>query len=137
MKLNHLSFPSSDVDATAAFFERYLECRITTSGNGRYLTRRDFDIVIEQAEGRHDEWPKNFHIGIELPTVQEVEAMYERLVADGIKMQTKMIKHPRGSRFFCWIPGGFMLEVNTRVDVEERYRPMFAGEAKLSVDTAQ
>jgi catechol 2,3-dioxygenase-like lactoylglutathione lyase family enzyme len=137
LKLNHLSFPSSDVEATAAFFERYLECKVTVSGNGRYLTRRDFDIVIEQAEGRHDEWPENFHIGIELPAVHDVQAMYERLVADGVKMATQLFKHPRGSRFFCWIPGGFMLEVNTREDVEERYRPMFAAGTKPTADTAQ
>jgi catechol 2,3-dioxygenase-like lactoylglutathione lyase family enzyme len=137
LKLNHLSFPSSDVEATAAFFERYLECKVAPAGSGRFLSRPDFDIVIEHAEGRVDEWPRNFHIGIELPAVDDVQAMYERFVAEGIRMETQLLKHPRGSRFFCWIPGGFLLEVNTRADVAERYRPMFAGGQTLSADSSQ
>ena len=126
MKLNHLSFPSFDVAATAAFFERYLECKVTAMGSGRVLTRSDFDIVLEDANDRAVDWPANFHIGIELPSLQELQSMHARFVAEGVRMETSLIEHPRGSRFFCWVPGGFMLEVNTRADAAERFRSMFA-----------
>lgn len=126
MKLNHISFPSSDIDATAAFFERYLECKVTVFGSVRVLTRSDFDIVLEDAEDPAIDWPVNFHIGVELPTLQAVRTLYERVIEDGVRMETELIEHARGSRFFCWIPGGFMLEVNTREDAAERFRGMFA-----------
>lgn len=32
MKLNHLSFPSSDVSATATFFEAHLGCIVAARG---------------------------------------------------------------------------------------------------------
>lgn len=129
MKLNHISFPSLDVSATAAFFERYLECKVTVLGTGRVLTRQDFDIVLEDGHDLDMAWPRNFHMGIELQSLDELQSTYRRFVDDGIRMETELITHPRGSRFFCWIPGGFMLEVNTREDAQARFRPMFASTA--------
>jgi hypothetical protein len=29
-------------------------------------------------------------------------------------METEVLSHPRGSRFFCRAPGGMMFEINTR-----------------------
>ena len=70
MKLNHLSFPSTDVAATAAFFEQQLGCASATRGPGsRILKRPGFDIVIDDASGHDMTWPHNFHIGFELPSV--------------------------------------------------------------------
>jgi catechol 2,3-dioxygenase-like lactoylglutathione lyase family enzyme len=128
MKFNHISFPSRDVTATSAFFERYLECSATAFGTSRILKRRDFDIVIEDGTGRAGQWPDNFHIGFELPTLDALRELYGRLLEDGVRMHTELIGHVRGSRFFCWIPGDFLLEVNTREDAAEPYRSMFFAE---------
>jgi hypothetical protein len=40
-------------------------------------------------------------------------------------METPVIAHERGSRFFCRAPGGVMFELNTRADAAEAYRGTF------------
>ena len=126
MKLNHLSFPSTDVAATAAFFEIRLGCTSTTRGPGsRILRRPGFDIVIEDASGQNVTWPHNFHVGFELPSVAAVKELHDGLRADGVEIETAFFKHARGSRFFCRAPGGLLFEINTRADAEEAYRGTF------------
>jgi catechol 2,3-dioxygenase-like lactoylglutathione lyase family enzyme len=83
MKFNHVSFPSRDVAATAAFFERSLGCTGTSFGTSKILKRHDFDIVIEDAGGRAVDWPENFHIGFELGTAHEVETVFRAFQAGG------------------------------------------------------
>jgi catechol 2,3-dioxygenase-like lactoylglutathione lyase family enzyme len=126
MKLNHLSFPSTDVAATAAFFETCLGCTVTPFGTSRLLKRPGFDIVIEDASDGTVTWPQNFHLGFELPTLEDVRSLYERFKADGVEMETEVISHARGSRFFCRAPGGVMFEINTRADAAEQFRGTFA-----------
>lgn len=126
LKFNHLSFPSADVAATAEFFERHLGCTFASSfGQSRVLKRGEFDIVIEHAPDRAIDWPQNFHIGFELPTLEALCALYQRFRDEGVRFETELIGHVRGSRFFCWIPGGVMVEVNTREDAAEPYRAEF------------
>ena len=125
MILNHLSFPSRDPAATAAFFERQLGCTVTPFGTSFLAKRPGFDIVLEDARDRDVDWPQNFHVGLELPTVDDVRDAYRRFSADGIAMQTAVFHHPRGSRFFCEAPGGLQFEINTRSDAEDAYRGTF------------
>lgn len=125
MKLNHLSFPSLDVGATAAFFADHLGCTVTPFDTSAVVKRHDFDIVIEDATGRPVDWPRNFHIGFELPTAEDVARLHEEFRDAGVKMSTALIKAPRGSRFFCEIPGGVLVEINTREDAAEPYRASF------------
>lgn len=52
MKLNHLSFPSSDTAATAAFFERNLGFTIAGAWDQSFILKRPgYDVVIEHASG--------------------------------------------------------------------------------------
>jgi catechol 2,3-dioxygenase-like lactoylglutathione lyase family enzyme len=126
MKLNHLSFPSTDAAATAAFFEQHLGCAGATPGPGsRILKRPGFDIVIEDASGQEVKWPHNFHIGFELPSVEAVRELHDRFQANGVEIETAFFKHARGSRFFCRAPGGVLVEINTRADADEAYRGTF------------
>jgi catechol 2,3-dioxygenase-like lactoylglutathione lyase family enzyme len=125
MKLNHLSFPSTDVEATAGFFEKHLGCTATVFGTSRLLKRPGFDIVIEDASDLAVDWPHNFHLGFELPTVNDVRRLHDRFKAAGVQMETDVIGHVRGSRFFCRAPGGVMFEINTRSDAAEPYRGTF------------
>lgn len=126
MKFNHVSFPSRDASATAAFFVQHLGCTVSNFGTSKILKRHDFDIVIESAADRDVEWPKNFHIGFELPRASDVLALFEKFQAAGVAFETGVMAHARGSRFFCWIPGGIMVEINTREDAEAPYRESFA-----------
>ena len=125
MKFNHISFPSRDVAATAAFFERYLGCTSSSFSTSKILKRHDFDIVIEDAGDHPVDGPHNFHIGFELPTAEDVEQLYRAFAEGGAQLDTAVIRHVRGSRFFSTIPGGVMVEINTREDAAEPYRATF------------
>jgi catechol 2,3-dioxygenase-like lactoylglutathione lyase family enzyme len=126
MKFNHVSFPSRDVGATAAFFERYLGCTGASFGTSKILKRHDFDIVIEDAGERVVDWPENFHIGFEVSTAHEVETLYREFEAGGAVLTSGILRHARGSRFFCAIPGGVLVEINTREDAAEAFKASFA-----------
>jgi catechol 2,3-dioxygenase-like lactoylglutathione lyase family enzyme len=125
MKLNHLSFPSQDPAQTSAFFEKYLGFSRSPVGPYWILKRPGFDVVIENGGGQCGAWPQTFHVGFELPTRADVEALYAAMAADGVAMETGVISHERGSRFFCRAPGGVMFELNTRADAAEAYRGTF------------
>ena len=130
MKFNHISFPSSDVKATADFFVRHLGCALEYIGaDAAVLKRAGFDIVIE-AKDHTVVWPHNFHLGFELPSVDELSELYQHLLAQGVIMQTGLFQQERGSRFFCAGPGGLLFEMNTRADAHERYRSSFERQAR-------
>jgi catechol 2,3-dioxygenase-like lactoylglutathione lyase family enzyme len=125
MKLNHLSFPSADSAATARFFERHLGFTISGTWDKSYILKRPgFDVVIDH----HDEtpaYPHAFHVGFELPTLDDVQALHERLSAAGVPMETGIHNNGRGSRFFCRAPGGVMFELNTRSDAAPAFKSTF------------
>ncbi|MGH8145738.1 MAG: VOC family protein [Rhodanobacteraceae bacterium] len=125
MKLNHLSFPSSAPERTAAFFEAYLGFTCAPVPGHWFLKRPGFDVVIENVGADNPHWPCSFHVGFELPSRADVESLYARMLADGVPMETDVIEHARGSRFFCRAPGGVMFELNTRVDASPEYRGTF------------
>src|SRR5271155_3790640 len=126
MKLNHLSFPSTDVPATADFFVEHLGFTISAKMAGAYVIKRPgFDVVIDPATDYSPAWPKNFHVGFELPGVDDVHALYERFKAAGIHLETGIFNNDRGSRFFCRAPGGVMFELNTRADAAPEYQGTF------------
>lgn len=125
MKLNHLSFPSLAPAQTADFFVKYLGFHAAPAGNFFILKRPGFDVVIENGSGIAPNWPQSFHVGFELPTRADVEALYAVMHADGVPMETDVISHERGSRFFCRAPGGVMFELNTRDDAAPAYRGTF------------
>jgi catechol 2,3-dioxygenase-like lactoylglutathione lyase family enzyme len=124
MTFNHISFPSTDADATADFFVRHLGCSVSAFANARILKRHDFDIVIEGTEAGVT-WPHNFHIGFEVPTARDVADLHAQMEAGGARCVTGVLRHVRGSRFFCEIPGGVLVEINTREDAAEIYRASF------------
>ncbi|MFM0064847.1 VOC family protein [Paraburkholderia aspalathi] len=125
MKLNHVSFPSSDVSATATFFEAHLGCTVAGRGASWLLKRPGFDIVIDDAADHPVAWPHNFHIGFELATLDDVRTLHDEMRAADVVMKTGVFKHERGSRFFCEVPGGVLVEINTRSDADEKYRGTF------------
>jgi catechol 2,3-dioxygenase-like lactoylglutathione lyase family enzyme len=125
MKFNHLSFPSNDVAATTAFFVDQLGCTAERHGAFTALKRAGFDIIIEDARERAVAWPHNFHLGFELPAVEDVRALHRQFKEAGVTMKTDVFHHERGSRFFCEAPGGLLFEINTRADAEQRFRAGF------------
>ncbi|WP_244830187.1 MULTISPECIES: VOC family protein [unclassified Caballeronia] len=126
MKLNHLSFPSRDTAATAKFFEHYLGFTVSGSWDKSYILKRPgFDVVIDHVESDDVTWPRNFHAGFELPTVDALQELYDRFKQEGVQMETAVFNNGRGSRFFCRAPGGVMFELNTRSDAAPEFRGTF------------
>lgn len=125
LTFNHLSFPSRDVAATAGFFERHLEWQATPMGRSMVLKGHGFDVVIEDAADRPVQWPGNFHIGFELPSLEALKSLFQRFKAADVDFATGLISHERGSRFFCRIPGGVLVELNTREDAAAPFRAGF------------
>jgi catechol 2,3-dioxygenase-like lactoylglutathione lyase family enzyme len=126
MKLNHLSFPSADAAATSQFFERYLGFTIAgTWDKSAIMKRRGFDVVIDHVGDATPQWPTNFHVGFELPSLAAVQELYDRFKSEGVRMETDVFNNGRGSRFFCREPGGVMFEINTRADASEQYQGTF------------
>lgn len=126
MKLNHLSFPSADTAATAQFFEQYLGFTVSGVWEQSYILKRPgFDVVIDHTGNDFPTWPRTFHAGFELPSLEAVRELYERFKADGVEMETEVFNNGRGSRFFCRAPGGVMFELNTRADAAPEYRASF------------
>ena len=128
--LNHLSFPSHDVPATAAFFEQFLGFEVLAMGTSRVVKKDHLDIVLEDARDRDVAWPGNFHIGIEVATRADLERLHADMRDAGVPMETALFAHARGSRFFCWMPGRLMLEVNTREDATPEFRRTFASQRR-------
>jgi len=122
--LNHLSLPTKDPIATAAFFERHFGCRIIAVGEHILLERDGFDIVLDHTNDDIS-WPANFHFGFEMATLAEVKQLYRTFKALGVPMETEVFNNTRGSRFFCRMPEGIMIEVNTREDREGGWRKLF------------
>ena len=130
MKFNHLSFPSSDVRASADFFVQHLDCSLEfISPAAAMLKRAGFDIVIE-AKDHTVVWPHNFHLGFELSSPDDVRQLHQRLKEQGVSMKTEVFHHQRGTRFFCEAPGGLLFEMNTRADADEQYRASFERQAR-------
>jgi catechol 2,3-dioxygenase-like lactoylglutathione lyase family enzyme len=119
-KLNHLSFPTSNVAETAAFFERFLGCEVVAVGEHCLLKRNGFDIVLEHVETEAPVWPNNFHFGLEVDTLADVHTLYDEFRAGGVQLETEVFNNTRGSRFFCRAPGGVLIEINTRADMQKQ-----------------
>jgi hypothetical protein len=74
---------------------RHLGCSLEfISPAAAMLKRAGFDIVIE-AKDHTVVWPHNFHLGFELPSVDELSELYQHLLAQGVNMQTGLFQHER------------------------------------------
>lgn len=126
-KLNHLSFPTTNVAETAAFFEKYLGCEVVAVGESCLLKRDGFDIVLDHVRDEVPVWPKNFHFGLELKSLEDVQTLYQEFLEGGVQIETEVFNNKRGSRFFCRAPGGVLIEINTRADMEnqEQWKKLF------------
>jgi hypothetical protein len=117
--LNHMSFPSEDMEATGSFFERYFGCKVEHKTEDAWVLKHGhIDIVIEKAKVDAVRWPNRFHFGFELKTLSEVKTIYSRFKSDGICIESEVFNNTRGSRFFARTSCGILFEVNTREDMQ-------------------
>ncbi len=113
MILNHLNLTVSDVPATRAFLMTYFGLRGVEAAN------KNFDVVyddnglvltlMKSARGAEVVYPATFHLGFGQPTEADVDALYQRLKADGFDVAPP--EHHHAYTFYVQTPGGFTIEI--------------------------
>jgi catechol 2,3-dioxygenase-like lactoylglutathione lyase family enzyme len=114
MALNHLNLTVPDAPQTRAFFEKYFGFRcvaepesgviVLVDESGFILTLNNFDKVGEI------DYPGAFHVGFRQDRREQVDAIHQRLKADGFEMKPPHQFHGAWT-FYFRAPGGFLVEV--------------------------
>lgn len=116
MILNHINLTVTDVPAAKAFLQAYFGLRgVDEEGSAN----KNFDVlfddnnmVVTLMKGKRTEtvaYPSTFHIGFGQPAESDVNAIYERLKADGYDVAPPERHH--AWTFYVQAPGGFTVEV--------------------------
>jgi catechol 2,3-dioxygenase-like lactoylglutathione lyase family enzyme len=116
MALNHLNLTVPDVPETRAFFETHFGFRhlagapqsdtfvVLVDESGFVLSLNNF------TEAEAVAYPGAFHVGFRQDSREQVNALYQRLKADGFEMKAPHEFH-EGWTFYFRAPGGFLVEV--------------------------
>jgi catechol-2,3-dioxygenase len=112
MKVNHLHLMVPDVPAASAFFEKYFELRKADGNAGLTVLLDDDGFVLtlmKMGSRTSTTYPENFHVGFFLDSEAKVDAVHQRLAADGV--ETGSPTHTHAYSFYVKAPGGFLVEV--------------------------
>ena len=124
MALNHLNLTVPNVPETRAFFETYFgfwrapwpqtdAFALLVDDSGFVLSLNNFSKPEEVA------YPGAFHVGFRQESREQVNALYQRLKADGFDMKPPHEFHG-GWTFYLRAPGGFLVEVFHQPGAERR-----------------
>ncbi len=125
--LNHLSFPTVDVEAEARFFQEQLgaSLQLIDPVTGSALLKHGVTDIVLEKKLHSVPWHQDFHFGFELDSRRAVEELHQRLRRSGAALESGVFnRFGRGSRFMGRTPGGIQFEVNTREDMETRWTPL-------------
>ena len=112
MNVNHLHLMVPDVPAASAFFEKYFELRKANGNAGLTVLLDDNGFVLtlmKMGSKTRRTYPENFHVGFFLGSEGKVDAVHERMVADGIDVALPQRAHAYS--FYVKAPGDFLVEV--------------------------
>lgn len=116
MKLNHLNLTVTDPVETQAFLVKYFDLKPLGKGNKNMaFLSDDNDMVLSLTNmklGGNTEvkYPTTFHIGFIQETEARVNAINQRLKADGFDAPAPSKQHGSWTFYFT-APGGFTIEV--------------------------
>lgn len=115
MRMNHINLSVPDVQEARCFLEKYFGLRFmdapTSSKIVVALDEGDCIIALSNfSNSASYSYPAAFHVGFNLPTRADVDAMHERLTADGYKVGRRKEFHGAWTFYFD-APGGFVIEV--------------------------
>lgn len=112
MRVNHLHLMVPNVPESVRFFEKYFELR-KISGNAGLTVLLDeagFVLTLMKLGSKSaGTYPANFHVGFFLDSESKVDAVYDRMVADGLDVVAPKREHAYS--FYISAPGGFLVEV--------------------------
>ena len=136
VRWTHIALPVSDMDKSIAWYESYTPMRLLHSredadGYGAWLGHPDqgdkpFILVLvsflaDQAKGRQPIMAPFAHIGIEMPTKDDVDAIAERGRVDGcLAWEPQWMPEPIGYICACTDPDGNMIEFSFDQGVYEK-----------------
>ena len=112
MKLNHLNLTVTDVRAASEFLEKYFGLHSTGDNAGMgFLADDDGFVLSLMKAGKSTEvaYPGNFHIGFFVESEAKVDAINQRLKADGYDVAPP--QHHHAYTFYVAAPGGFTVEL--------------------------
>ena len=114
MLLNHLNLAVSDVPQAQAFLTTYFNLHLLGKPSPVLTVLRDeAGLVLTLSNfGRVSEvhYPADFHIGFRQQSEAEVDALHQRLAADGFVADAPRRLHGSWT-FYLRAPGGFVVEV--------------------------
>jgi catechol 2,3-dioxygenase-like lactoylglutathione lyase family enzyme len=114
MKLNHIDVQTTDVRATAQFFERHCGFSIRSNAHSDalvFLTDDDGLVLVLQRMKPGERHPEGFHVGFHVNDDQTVLDFHERARADGLEV-SDVQRNGRGTQIYCHAPGGVLVEVS-------------------------
>ena len=116
MKLNHLNLTVTDPIETQKFLAKYFGMKPMGSPNANmsFLTDESGMILslahMKLGGETFVRYPETFHIGFCQATPEDVDAINERLKADGYDVPAPSRQHGSWTFYFT-APGGFTIEV--------------------------
>ena len=115
MKLNHLNLTVTDPMETHDFLTQYFGLRsMGGNKNMAFLSDDDGSVIsltsVKVAKETEVRYPATFHVGFIQQTVEQVNAIYERLKDAGYDVAQPSKQHGSWT-FYFHAPGGFMVEV--------------------------
>lgn len=113
MKLNHVHLTVTDVAAAKNFLVTYFGMQSLPGGKTNFDAVFDDDglvlTLMKAGRGKKVEHAEHVHIGFIQPNEEAVDALNQRLKADGFDVQPPV--HSHGYTFYLVAPGGFAVEV--------------------------
>jgi len=111
MKLNHVNLSVTDVPAASQFLQKYFGLRsIAGAEDSKFTALFDDDgMVLTLMKVGQVKYPATFHIGFGQSSEAHVDAINQRLQADGFAVDPPQRSH--AWTFYVQAPGGFTVEV--------------------------
>lgn len=113
MKINHLNLTVTDVDAAAAFLEKYFGLQPQGGDSKFTVLFNDNGMVLSLMKAGQVKYPGTFRIGFMQANEAQVDALNQRLRDDGFDVPAStfmrgrfMYKHRVDSRSKCCAEGG-------------------------------
>lgn len=120
MKLNHIDLHVSDVDAARQFFEKHFGLRCTYQRAEQIALLEDdagLELGVSNLRGSPPpKYPPDFHVGFVLERADEVQDVYTRLKAGGVRITIDLREGGPNLFFMCEGPDAIPIEIRAPRD---------------------
>ncbi len=112
MNLNHIHLHVKAVPRSADFYKRYFGMRELV-WHGDMVFLRDeagMDLALAPAD-RRESLPDWFHIGFRLASGDDVRALHDRMVSEGVRLRAPLAAEGDLVTFKCADPDDYTVEI--------------------------